>query len=302
MAFCAKLNEMGAAPAGWRFTLPTESQWEYAARGGKKDRQCKFSGSDELEEVGWYGDSKPEEGAREHQGTTHRVALKKANELGLYDMSGNVWEWTLDDYVGDSSQLKNPELRHVISGSAEVTKKCPTCAHASTVREEVGCQFRTVRGGSWSKGERHCRNAQRYYYNAAYATNYIGFRVVLVKATPTEIAQMAIDALKKQDIDAVIALAHGKAQEELKAHAKKFAELKKAAADGDEEKKATLAKIQGMLDKISLTVKGGEIDGDRAVVDIERKLDGEIGADKIYLKKIDGVWKLVDESEFSAAK
>ena len=300
MAFCKKLNEMGKAPTGWMFTLPTETQWEYAARGGSGNRGCKFSGSDELEEVGWFGDSgksKDKSANAESKGTTHPVAQKMANELGLYDMSGNVWEWTLDDYVGDSSKLTDPEQRLAISGDADTKNKA-----GKIVKEKVDCQYRTVRGGSWSKGERYCRNAQRYYYNAAFKFCNIGFRVALVRMTPAEVAQMAIYALKRQDLDAVAALAHGKAQKELKKFAVSFAELKKAAAAGDAAKKAQLAKVQGIFERISVRIKGGDIDEGLAAFDVERTLDGKSKIDRMYLKKIDGVWKLVDETEYVPAK
>ena len=96
MAFCEKLNDMGKVPKGWRFTLPTETQWEYAARGGNKSRGYKYSGSDTADEVAWCDG--------EFAIGTHPVGKKKANELGLYDMS-NVWEWCLDDWKDDSSEL-----------------------------------------------------------------------------------------------------------------------------------------------------------------------------------------------------
>ena len=164
MAFCERLNESGKAPKGFKFTLPTEAQWEFAARGGLKDRKCKYSGSDELKEVGWYGDSdNVGDGIR---GATRPVAGRSANELGLYDMSGNVWEWCLDDYAQDSSKPL-PESRLVIS---RVDRG-----------KTVFCQFRTVRGGSWSKDARFCRCGARYYYGAAARHSFIGFRVALVK-------------------------------------------------------------------------------------------------------------------------
>ena len=84
--FIRKLNKL----TGKKFRLPTEAEWEYAARGGNKSKGCLFAGSNNIDDVAWYWDNSMQQ--------THPVAQKQPNELGLYDMCGNVWEWCNDKY------------------------------------------------------------------------------------------------------------------------------------------------------------------------------------------------------------
>jgi len=127
-AFCSKLNKMGKAPNGWEFTLPTEAQWEYAARGGKKSQGYQYSGSDLIDEVAWFPENS--------QKKTHPVGSKKKNELELYDMSGNVWEWCLDEYKNDTREdyLRGKMLgiRRVVRGGC-FNQECPISFKAGMV-------------------------------------------------------------------------------------------------------------------------------------------------------------------------
>jgi len=140
--FVRKLN----ARTGLNFRLPTEAEWEYAARGGKKSRGYKYSGSNSLGNVAWYEANSGDD--------THPVGRKSPNELGLYDMSGNVWEWCQDWYgsYGSSSQT-NP------TGPSSGTR-------------------RVLRGGCYDNA-RHCRVSRRGRIDPGYRHNAYGLRLVL---------------------------------------------------------------------------------------------------------------------------
>ncbi len=142
-SFISKLNSL----TGQRFRLPTEAEWEFAARGGSKSKHYKYSGSNTLSAVAWYKDNSG--------GSTHPVKTKSSNELGLYDMSGNVYEWCQDWYGGYSSGSQtNPAGPS--SGSNRV-----------------------IRGGCWFIIARFCRVSFRYYSTPDYRSYNLGLRLSL---------------------------------------------------------------------------------------------------------------------------
>ena len=132
---------------GRNFRLPTEAEWEFAARGGNYSRHYKYSGSNYISDVAWYCDNS---GNR-----THPVGTKQANELGLYDMSGNVWEWCSDWYGSYSSYSQSN----------------PTGATSGFGRVE--------RGGNWCGLARYCCSSHRSYYAPGNSFDGLGLRLVL---------------------------------------------------------------------------------------------------------------------------
>jgi formylglycine-generating enzyme required for sulfatase activity len=143
-AFCEWLSQ----ETEHTYRLPSEAEWEYAARGGRHSLGFLYAGSNKLKEVGWYN--------KNSHGETKPVGLKLPNELGLYDMSGNVWEWCAD--VWHDSYENAPK-----DGSAWL--------------KGADKDIRLLRGGSWLNSSDICRVSFRGGYSAGNRDDNIGFRV-----------------------------------------------------------------------------------------------------------------------------
>jgi formylglycine-generating enzyme len=138
---------------GKRYRLPTEAEWEYAARGGSRSQGFLYSGGNNLDEVGWYNSNSG--------GNTRLVGQKRPNELGLYDMSGSVWEWVEDCWYDNYNGA-------------------PTNGSARQGEKGHQCSYRVVRGGGWGTDARGCRSASRGRDHPDFRLFAIGFRLVTV--------------------------------------------------------------------------------------------------------------------------
>ena len=143
MEFCRLLSNK----TGRTYTLPTEAQWEYAARGGYKNEGAKYAGSNMIDAIAWYTDNSGS--------STHIVGSKRANALGIYDMSGNVWEWCKDWYANSYVSYDTNNPVGPSSGSDRV-----------------------LRGGSCGISASDCRVAYRGSYSPGGRGDALGFRVV----------------------------------------------------------------------------------------------------------------------------
>ena len=141
--FIQKLNRL----TGSNFRLPTEAEWEFACRGGNNSCGYKYSGSNNLGSVAWYDDN--------CAGPAHPVATKAPNELGIYDMSGNVWEWCIVWYADYTSYSQTN----------------PTGPQSGSCRVD--------RGGSWIDRAGDCRSSNRDCFIPTYRHYYLGLRLAL---------------------------------------------------------------------------------------------------------------------------
>jgi len=141
--FITKLNSL----TGLTFRLPTEAEWEFAARGGNQSKGYLYSGSNTIGDVAWY--------AGNSSSAHHNVKSKAPNELGIYDMSGNVWEWC-QDWYGSYSSGSQTDPTGPTSGSSRV-----------------------YRGGGWTSNATYCRVAYRDYGSPSDTYSFLGFRLAL---------------------------------------------------------------------------------------------------------------------------
>jgi formylglycine-generating enzyme required for sulfatase activity len=159
---------------GYAFRLPTEAEWEYAAKGGHlapqdfeqntatKGLYLEYGGSDELGKVGWY--------SKNSNRSTHPVGRKQANQLGLYDLSGNVWEWCADDYVSKVYQERVDKVT----------------INPLVVEATENNLLRVLRGGAWIYPAQGCRLSYRFYFDPGGRDGSYGFRLVLAPVRASE--------------------------------------------------------------------------------------------------------------------
>ncbi len=139
-------------PKGSGYRLPTEAEWEYACRAGAATKYSFGDDPSELGDSAWYSGNA--------SGTTHPIGQKRRNAFGLYDMHGNVWEWCWDWY--SDSYDKEPIV--------------------DDPRGPAGASHRVIRGGSWISFPRICRSACRSWFEPAYRSNDLGFRLAVVQS------------------------------------------------------------------------------------------------------------------------
>ena len=155
-AFVKRLSQM----TGYTFHLPTEAEWEFAARGGKESKGYLYAGNDDVDEVAWYADNSG--------GKTHAVGTKKPNELGIYDMSGNAWEWCSDWLAPYSAE-----------------------AQVNPIGPATG-EYHVYRGGGWEHGTRFTRSSHRRTTTQGYVKTSLGLRVAIREKIEPEAVDLGL--------------------------------------------------------------------------------------------------------------
>ena len=148
------VSQAAAIPEGYKVSLPTEAQWEFAARGGKKTKYYPYSGSDIIDDIAWHSENS--------NASAKPVGMKFPNELNLYDMTGNVWEWCLD--------------------ACEWENKVKTDTYRDGVVDPVSMQgdLHIIRGGGWLSSPKNCRISNRLCCDTNFKIYNLGLRIVLV--------------------------------------------------------------------------------------------------------------------------
>lgn len=152
---CLEWIELLNQKTEYKFRLPTEAEWEFAARGGNKSQGYRYSGSNNLSQVAWWNGNS--------NNKLHDVGMLTPNELGIYDMSGNAWEWCSDWYDKDfykTSPEKNPSKNRKEKGDNRVAK-------------------RVARGGCTNYGDKYCTVSYRYHCSSESRESRGGFRLVM---------------------------------------------------------------------------------------------------------------------------